>query len=123
MFDFESLAVYNKAVNFINEIYKVSANFPQKERFGLTDQLRRASVSIAANIAEGNGRYSRKEYIQFLRIARGSAYECVPLLEVALSQKYLEHQEFKKLYEELEEISKMLSGLINSMARKLREIQ
>ncbi|MFA5778635.1 MAG: four helix bundle protein [Elusimicrobiota bacterium] len=121
MFDFENLTVYKKSMSFANEIYKVSANFPKKECFGLTDQLRRASVSIAANIAEGNGRYSRKEYIQFLRIAKGSAYECVPLLEVALGQKYLEHQEFRKLYEELEEISKMLNGLINSMTKKLKE--
>ena len=78
MYHFEKLEIWQKAVNLVDEIYNVTENFPEKEKFALADQLRRATVSIPSNIAEGSGRNSKKEFIQFLSITRGSLYETVP---------------------------------------------
>lgn len=72
---YKELIVWQKSMVLVSDIYKVSASFPDSEKFGLTSQMRRASVSIPSNIAEGWGRLSRKNYIQFLRISRGSLFE------------------------------------------------
>ncbi|MDD5492204.1 MAG: four helix bundle protein [bacterium] len=95
MLKFENLEVYQKSLLYIQNIYEVTKIFPKDEKYGLTDQLRRASVSIAANIAEGSGRYHRKDYVQFLRMARSSAYECIALLQISLNQKYVEKQKYE----------------------------
>ena len=111
-FIFEKLDVYRKAVDFADTICKVTKNFP-KGNYYLADQLNRASLSISANIAEGNGRYHKADKVNFFRIARGSAFECVPILEMCKCKNLIakeRNQEFKK---EIEDICKMLSGLIN----------
>ena len=82
-FAFEKLAVYQKAVNFANDICRITRSFPKGYYF-LVDQLNRASLSISANIAEGNGRFTKADRKNFFIIARGSVQECVPLLEIAL---------------------------------------
>ena len=107
----EKLSVYQKAVDFAEFIGKITENFPRGQ-FYLADQLNRASLSISANLAEGNGRYHRPDRQNFFRISRGSAFECVPLLELAKRKKLLTSEEHQRLYEQLEEISKMLSGLL-----------
>ncbi len=81
--DFRDLRVFTEARSFVKSVYSLTAEFPREERFGITDQLRRASISIVANIAEGNGRQHRREYVQFLSVAIGSARECQALLIVA----------------------------------------
>lgn len=112
---FEKLVMYQKGLVFSNAIYDLTKAFPADERFGLTDQLRRASVSIIANIAEGVGRYHTKELIQFLRVSRSSAFECVALLQIASKQKYLNESEYNTFYNDIKEITKMISGYINSI--------
>lgn len=75
MSDYKDLEVWKKAVELVTEIYRLSAEFPESEKFGLTNQMRRASVSIPSNIAEGSARHHAKDFIHFLRIADGSAAE------------------------------------------------
>ena len=116
-FDFEKLDVYKKAVTFAEEIYSISKNFPKEEVYGLTSQLRRASISVSANIAEGNGRYNKRDFAQFLRIARGSIYECVPLLQISLKQSYIEEHVYDKLIANCNELAKMINGLISSLLK------
>ena len=111
-FIFEKLDVYQKGVNFADKISGLTANF-QRGNYYLVDQLNRASLSIPANIAEGNGRYHKADRINFFRIARGSAFECVPLLELCKRKKLITEEQNKELKKEIEDISKMLSGLIN----------
>ena len=109
-FNFEDLDVYNKAVDFANEIYSLTKNFPKDEMFGLTSQLRRAAVSISLNISEGSAR-SKKDFIRFIDIARGSIFECVTILKLSARQNYIKQLKFNELEKDLVEISKMLSGL------------
>ena len=85
-FNFENLEVYNDAVDYANRVYAISKKFPKDEIFGITNQIRRASVSIPVNIAEGSSR-RKKEFIRFLNISFGSSYECVPLLQIWNSQE------------------------------------
>ena len=115
MLPFEKLEVYNKAVDYIDCIYDLIESFPKEERFGLIDQLRRASVSISTNIAEGSGRYHKKDFTQFLRMARSSAYECVALLQVSLKRKYITEESYNDLYGRVAELTKMISGLVRSL--------
>lgn len=115
-FDFEKLDVYQGALSFADSVYELWAQFPRDEVYGLTGQLRRASVSVAVNIAEGSGR-SKKEFAHYLRMARTSVYECVPLLTIAQRQGYVDHDGFGVFYRRCESLSKMLSKLINSLRR------
>jgi four helix bundle protein len=82
---------------------------------GLIEQLEASCTSIALNIAEGKGRYSRKEFKHFLFIARGSLYETVTMLQIFLKKNWIEKGDYQKLYNESEEINKMISGLINAL--------
>jgi four helix bundle protein len=110
-FAFEKLHVYQKAVDFAEQIFTATEQFPRGYRF-LVDQINRASLSISANIAEGNGRFTKADRKNFFIIARGSAQECVPLLEVANRRKLISAEQHAELKERLEEIARMLSGLI-----------
>jgi four helix bundle protein len=109
-FKFEELTVYQKAIDFVNAIYTLTKKFPNDETFALTSQLRRAAVSISLNIAEGSAR-SKKDFGRFIDMARGSVFECVTILKIALRQNYLSQSEFNNLENDLIELSKMLSGL------------
>ena len=113
-FAFEKLKVYQKAVDFADSVAAVTDSFPHGYGF-LADQLNRASVSIAANIAEGNGRFTTPDRKNFFGIARGSVQECVPLLEVARRRGLLNDPRHNTLKENLEEIARMLSGLIKGL--------
>lgn len=110
MFRFEELNVYFQAKEFSQWIYKLTATWPKNEFHGLTDQLRRAAVSICLNIAEGSGR-QKKEFGRFLDIAKGSAYECVAVSEIALGINYCEIKDHKELYSRCESLVKMISAL------------
>jgi four helix bundle protein len=113
-FNFEELDVYNKAIDFVSNIYTLTKNFPKDEMFGLTSQLRRAAVSIPSNISEGSAR-TKKEFSRFIDIARGSVLECVTLLHISVKQRHLDEQKYDELRGNLTELSKMLSGLKNSV--------
>ena len=116
-FTFEKLIVYQKAIDFADRVCQLSEQFPRGYGF-LVDQLNRASLSIAANIAEGNGRFTIPDRKNFFGIARGSVQECVPLLELAKRRKLLAEDLHQDLKGQLEEIAKMLSGLINGLQNR-----
>jgi four helix bundle protein len=116
-FAFEKLQVYQKAITFADEVCTVTRDLP-RGYFFLADQLSRASLSIAANIAEGNGRFTKADRRNFFGIARGSAQECVPLLELAARQGLVKPDAHFELKGKLEEIARMLSGLINGLDRR-----
>jgi four helix bundle protein len=114
LFDFEKLEVYKKSLNFVNLVYEISEKFPIKERYGLTDQFRRAAVSIALNIAEGSGG-SKLEFIQFIKISRRSIRECIAIVDIAYMRKYLDDEVKNNLRDKCIELSKMLMGLIKAI--------
>ena len=111
---FEKLEVYQKSVDFAVRVSTLTENFPKGFRF-LSDQLNRAALSIPANLAEGNGRWHTADRKQFFWIARGSAQECVPLLEVGFRRGVINETEHKSLKDGLETIVKMTSGLIQGV--------
>jgi four helix bundle protein len=116
-FAFEKLIVYQKSVDFADAICSRTEQFPRGYGF-LADQLNRASLSIAANIAEGNGRFTKPDRKNFFGIARGSVQECVPLMELAARRNLLNEQIHVLLKSQLEEIARMLSGLINGLEKR-----
>ncbi len=116
-FMFESLEVYPKAVNFAAAVCARTEHFTRGYGF-LRDQLSRAALSIATNLAEGNGRYTKADRKHFFAIARGSAQECVPLLELARRRGLVAEQEHAALRHELEIIAKMISGLIAGLDKR-----
>ena len=113
----QNLDVWKKAVDFVVRIYKITENFPNDERFGLTSQIRRASVSIPANIAEGAGRKSEKEFLQFLSISQGSTSEVETELLIAMRLEYLSENIYNDLVKDLNDIGRMLTGLSNHLKR------
>ncbi len=113
-FMFENLDVYQKSVDFADDVVVLTAEFPARYRF-LVDQLNRAALSIAANLAEGNGRFTKPDRRNFFYIARGSAQECVPLLEIARRRGLIQELAATELKDRLEVIAKMISGLIKGL--------
>jgi four helix bundle protein len=114
---FENLAVYQKAVDFTERMTSLTESFPRGYYF-LSDQLNRASLSIATNLAEGNGRFTRSDRKNFFVIARASAQECVPLLELAKRKDFVTDDAHQSLREQIEIIAKMISGLISGMDKR-----
>jgi four helix bundle protein len=115
MFNFEKLEVWQEAVNFADSVYAVTRKFPEAERFGLTNQMRRAAVSISSNLAEGSSRSSRPDFARFVEIATGSLFEVVSQAAVSKRQGFLSEGEFNQMYSACEKQSKMLSGLRRSL--------
>jgi four helix bundle protein len=111
--DFRDLLVWQKAIVLVTEIYRATQSFPSQELYGLTSQIRRASVSIPSNIAEGQGRLTRGEFRQFLGHAKGSLAEVETQLVIAQNLGYLKDPD--ALFAQLNEVAKMLSGLLNSL--------
>jgi four helix bundle protein len=111
--DFGNLVVWQKAIAFVTEVSRATQSFPNEERFGLTSQLRRASVSIPSNIAEGQGRLTRGEFGQFLGNATGSLCEVETQLIIAHNLGYLNDPQ--PLLEKLHEVARDLNGLLNSL--------
>ncbi|MDA8234935.1 MAG: four helix bundle protein [Clostridia bacterium] len=112
---YEQLIAWQKAHEFVLKVYEISKYFPREEVFGLTSQLRRATTSIPANIAEGHSRQHKKEFIQFLFIARGSAYESHYYLTLAKDLGFLKEKQHQELLIKSEEVMKLLHALINSL--------
>jgi four helix bundle protein len=114
------LIVWNKAMDLVVEVYRVSASFPAAERWRLIDQLSRAVVSVPANIAEGQGRGTSKDFAQFLAIARGSLNETETYLMLAMRLGYLTTHQAEPVLALLTEVSKMLAGLRAKVVQRAR---
>jgi four helix bundle protein len=115
---YQQLDIWKKSLGLVTEIYQISSTFPKAEIFGLTSQMRRAAISIPANIAEGWGRKLTKEFIQFLRIARGSLLELETHLIIAQNLDYLETQILDGLLPRTQENNKMINAMISSLGKK-----
>ena len=120
-FMFENLEVYQRAVDLVQKIAALTQSFPAKGYHYLIDQLRRASLSIPLNIAEGNGRWHVGDRKNFFWIARGSVSECVPLLELCKREKLITEETWIELKSELEVLSKMLTALVKGTDKRAQQ--
>jgi four helix bundle protein len=110
-FGFEHLQVWNDAIEMANLVYRLTAAFPKEERFGLMSQIRRAAVSVSANIAEGSSRHSHLEQARFYEIAYGSLMEVVSECKIAQMQGFLSAEEYDEVRLKSAHIARLLSGL------------
>ena len=117
MKSYRDLIVWQKSMRLVTRIYLITKELPKNEVYGLTSQIRRSSISLPSNIAEGYGRNSTNDYIRFLQIACGSLYEVQTQLEICRNLEYLSKELFNEIYEQSREIERML----NSLIRKLKE--
>ncbi len=118
VFTFEKLEVYKKSLILIENVEKIVCKIKGKVSYSLIDQLQRAALSNSLNIAEGNGRHHKKDKLNFFYISRGSMFECVPIIQVLKSRELISEDEYEELYLNIEVLSKMISGLINSIEKK-----
>jgi|SRR5690606_6551336 len=118
MNDFRKLEVWKKSKSFVLEIYKICNEFPPFENFALASQMRRCSVSIPSNIAEGSSRNSNIDFSRFVLIALGSAYELETQLEIAFELKYFDEKKYEELKNELTQLQKMLYNLSSHLCKK-----
>lgn len=118
IFNFENLKVYQQALEFSNQVFVSSNNWPSTYQFSLADQIRRASLSISLNIAEGSSK-STKDFKRFLSIARGSCFECVPLIEIAHRQKVITLKNKENWYNQILSLAKMLSSLRTAISKSV----
>jgi len=116
---FQDLEVWKRSVDLTEAVYRQSGGWPKEEKFGLTQQLRRAAPSVAANIAEGAERNGTREFLHFLGIAKGSLAEARTFLVLAGRLNYLDETAFRDLQRQSEDISRMLAGLTKSLQAKL----
>ena len=114
----QKLEVWKKSIDFVVSLYKATDTFPKEEKFGLTSQLRRAAVSIAANIAEGAARTSDKEFTYFLSNSQGSASEVETEMIISHRLRYLSDGTFQALSVQLDEIGRMITGLSQHIQRR-----
>ncbi|MHB8929493.1 MAG: four helix bundle protein [Melioribacteraceae bacterium] len=115
---FHDLEIWKLSHQLVLEVYKISKMFPKEENFRITSQLIRASYSIPSNIAEGMGRYTRKEFVNFLTIARGSVEECKYLILLTKDLGYISKVIFTELTLKYDSLGKMINSLINSLKSK-----
>ncbi|HEV3279222.1 MAG TPA: four helix bundle protein [Terriglobia bacterium] len=118
MNSYEELDVWQKAVALATQLYRATETFPSAERFGLTSQTRRSAVSIPANIAEGWGRGSTKEYIQFLCVARGSLMELETHLMISQGLGYMSKHDYGECRAATQQIGRVLNGLIGALRKR-----
>lgn len=117
--NYHDLIVWQKAIDFVVDTYKLTGKFPRAELYGLMSQLQRAVVSIPSNIAEGAGRLHTREFINHLGIARGSLYEAETQIIIAQRLGYVTEDDIKPLLGMIAELGRMLHGLLASLERKL----
>jgi len=116
---FENLIVWQKSIDFVELIYKITSKFPKDELYTLTSQIRRCAISIPSNIAEGKGRNGIKEFINFLHIALGSLYELKSQIYIAKRLTYITNNKYNLLDEKINEIEKMINSLIINRKGKI----
>jgi len=112
---YRDLIAWQKAMALVTEVYRVTDDFPRREMYGLTRQVREAAVSVPSNIAEGKGRQTRKDYAQFLYRARASLYETQTQLEIGKNLKFLSEDGFTRISARCVETGRVLNGLITSL--------
>lgn len=117
MHNLNELKIWNKAIDLCVDVYKATADFPADERYGLTSQLRRASVSVPSNIAEGAGRNSDKDFVRFLSIANGSAYEVQTQLVISNRLGLVDDKTVSPLLDQVVELQKMNYALQNKLSK------
>ncbi len=116
---YRNLIAWQKAKALVIEIYKSTRNFPKDEQYGLTSQMRRAAISVPSNIAEGRGRHSRKELLQFLYQARGSLLELENQVDIARDLGYVPEEAYASIVGKTEELGRILNSLINRFRMEL----
>lgn len=114
-FSFEKLEIYHESVEMAALVYRLTADFPADERFGLTNQLRRAATSVTLNIAEGSGRGTKKDFAHFLMQASGSVYEVVSAVQLAVRLGYLQTQQTHPIGEQAQSISAKITALARNL--------
>jgi len=117
-YSFEKLVVWQKARDFVSFIYEITKSFPKEEKFGLTDQIRRAAVSITANIAEGSSRTSKKDQAHFTQLSYSSLMEVLSHFYIALDISYITKDTFVKIKNQSYDLSNLLNALRNSQLSK-----
>ena len=118
MHNFKELKVWQKSIDLTEFVYKFTSSFPKPEVYGITSQIRRAAISIPSNIAEGSGRNGDKEFIHFLAIAIGSAYETETQIIIAKRLNYLDESDFEQAINLLSEIQRMLNAFSQKLKNK-----
>ncbi len=118
IYSFEKLTVWNKSKNLSIFVYKATRSFPKEELFGLVSQMRRCSVSISSNIAEGSGRHTQKDKARFTEIAYGSALELLNQTIICKELEFFSNEEYQTIRNELEEITLMLDALHKSQLKQ-----
>jgi four helix bundle protein len=116
---YKDLTVWEKSVDLVTEIYKITKKFPKEEMYGLTSQITRAAISIPSNLAEGSGRGTSKSFASFLSISRGSLLEVETQLEIAKRLEYISTEKHNEIGAKLDEIGRMLNGLIRKIEEKV----
>ena len=116
--DFRELVVWQRAMELVELVYRVTSRFPKEEQYGLTSQLRRAAVSIPSNIAEGQGRSTTRDFLNFLAIAKGSLNELETQILISERLGYLNEQSRSPLLHLITEVARIISGLSASLKRK-----
>jgi len=119
MKSYKELEVWQRAIELVTDIYAVSRTFPAAEKYGLTSQMQRAATSVPANIAEGWGRGSRKEYLQFLKIARGSLMELQTHIVIVKALGYTAIPNDERLEKKVESVAMMLNKLISRLNQSM----
>jgi four helix bundle protein len=114
---FKDLIVWQKAMDLVADIYRITDNFPKREIYSLTDQIRRAAVSVPSNIAEGQAHYNKGEFVHFLRHACGSLAELETQILLAERLEYVRREQLQDLLRQVIEVGKLLNGLINSLKK------
>ena len=116
---YRDLIIWQKGIDLVLEVYKLSDCLPDKEKYGLCSQMQRAAVSVPANVAEGHGRDSTKEFIRHLSIAKGSLAELETHITIAAKLNFIDQEQFKTFTTSSQEIARMISGLQRSLRNKL----
>ena len=115
---FRDLLIWQKSMNLVTEIYQVTNSFPKEEVYGITSQIRRSSISIPSNIAEGYGRNGNNDYLRFLNISISSLFEMQTQLEISFNLKYINEIQFNKINEDSKEVERMLSSFIRKIKQR-----
>ena len=116
MHNFKELAIWQKGMNVVMECYKITSHFPKEEQFNLTNQLRRAAVSVPSNISEGSSRKSDKDFSRFLQISLGSLFELETQLILSEKLGYLESQRFNEMENQISELQRMIYGFSTKLS-------
>ncbi len=122
MHNYKEMKIWQKARKLVKEVYKISKKLPKEELYGLTSQIRRAVISVPANIAEGAGRGTDRDFCHFLDIARGSLFELDTLLILSSDLEYVSEEEINPVFESINEIIKMMVSFQSRLVSNLKSI-